>query len=292
MKSALCALFLLLAAPAAFADNLPANTGFVTDAVGLLTPGQEADLESVLKEYEGRTGTEIAVLIVANTGGKPTPDYAVEVANKWGVGKKGVDNGALLVVAVETHKIFIAVGRQLEGAVTDSQAAAIARNVISPPFKRGNFYAGLRDGIAAIQQTIAGESFTEKRMAAKEKPLGFRTVEYLLFFGVMAFSWLAAVLGRTKAIWPGGAIGTVIGAGIAWFFGYTILAIVVIAVLAGAAGLGFDWFVSKNYEHFTRGGPTPPWWMGGGMGGGGGFGGGSGGFGGGGFSGGGGGSDW
>ncbi len=292
MKSALCALFLLLALTAAArAENLPANTGFVTDTVRLLTPAQKGDLESGLREYEGRTGTEIAVLIVNDTGGKPIPDYAVEVANKWGVGKKGVDNGALLVVAMETHKIFIAVGRQLEGAVTDAQAAAIARNVISPEFKQGNFYAGLKDGVVAIQKTIAGESFTEKRMASKQGPLGFRTIEYLLFFGVMAFSWLAAILGRTKEIWPGGAIGTVIGAGIAWFFGYTILAIVIIAVVAGAAGLAFDWFVSKNYQHFTRGGPTPPWWMGGGMGGGG-FGGGSGGFGGGSFSGGGGGGDW
>jgi uncharacterized protein len=295
VKSVLNALLIVfLTTGAAYALDYPQNTGFVTDTARVLTPEQRLDIEREISQYENRTGTELGVLIVANTGDQPIADYAIAVANKWGVGKKGVDNGALLVVAMETHKMFIAVGRQLEGAITDSTAASITRNVIRPRFKEGKFYEGIKEGIVAEEKAIAGETFTDKRMEKKNGGGGgFQLLEYAFIFGVFIISWLAAVLGRSKEIWPGGALGAVIGAGVAWFLSYAILTIIVIAVVSGGAGLAFDWIVSKNYDKFKGGGPMPPWWMGGGMGGfGGGSSGGSGSFGGGSFSGGGGGSDW
>ena len=283
-------LALVLFAKIALAVDYPHNTGFVTDAAQILSGEEKADLENELRNYESKTGTEIAILIVKNTGDKPAPDYAIEIANSWGIGKKGVDNGALLLVAMETHKIFMAVGRQLEGALTDSQAADVCRNVISPRFKEGRYYAGLKEGILATERTIAGEKFTDKRTANKgQKGNDFATFSYLLFLFVGLVSWLASILGRSKEIWPGGASGAVIGALLAWFVSSSVITILAIGVVSGLVGLAFDWIVSSNYKSFTKGGPTPPWWMGGGSS----FGGSSsGGFGGGSFSGGGGGSDW
>lgn len=292
MKQTLGALIgLFLTAGVAFAVEYPQNAGFVTDAAHILSPEQSREIAIEIGKYENQTGTELGVLIVPDTGDQPIADYATAVANKWGLGKKGVDNGALLVVSINTHKMFIAVGRQLEGAMTDATAAAITRNVIRPHFQQGRFYQGIKDGILAEEKAIAGETFTEKRMSNHgSKKADFQLIEFWFMLGVLVISWLAAILGRTKEIWPGGAIGAVIGAGIAWFMSYPILTIIIIAAVSGGAGLAFDWFVSKNYDNFKGGGPTPPWWMGGtmGRGGGGGFDG----FGGGSFSGGGGGGDW
>ncbi|MBI5638774.1 MAG: TPM domain-containing protein [Nitrospinae bacterium] len=275
---------------------IPAPTGLVTDAAGILQPAQRNALDAELRAYEQQTGTEIAILIVKDTGGLEAWEYATNAGNQWGVGKKGVDNGALILVALDTHDFWIAAGRQLEGAVTDAEAGAIFREMVRPRFRTGDFYGGLKAAVEGTKQAIAGEIFTDKRMGRKSGrgKTNYWDIFGILFpFGIILISWLAAVLGRSKAWWPGGLIGAGGGALVAFFFGLSLLLIGVIAVALGLAGLAFDYVVSKSYKDYRGGGPTPPWFMGGGgfSGGGGGFGGG-GSFGGGGFSGGGGGGKW
>ena len=296
MTRLLLSLAFLLSGTLAYAADFPSHTGFVTDTANILSPEQRQDIEAELKNYEAKTGTEIAILVVQDTGEMPVADYAISVANKWGVGKKSADNGALLLVAMKTHSVWITVGRQLEGALTDSQCGAIARKIINPRFREGNYHAGLKEGVMAMEKVIAGESFTTERMARGSRPTSdFRMWEIIFFFGIMVISWLAAILGRSKEIWPGAALGAVVGGGISWFLAYSLFTIGIIAAISGAAGMLFDWVVSRNYDKFRGGGPMPPWWMGGGFGGFGGGGNDSGGsdnFGGGGFSGGGGGDNW
>ncbi len=286
------------AAPAfAAGAAIPAPTGLVTDAAGILQPAQRNALDAELRAYEQQTGTEIAILIVKDTGGLEAWEYATNAGNQWGVGKKGVDNGALILVALDTHDFWIACGRQLEGAVTDAEAGAIFRDMVRPRFRAGDFYGGLKAAVEGTKQAIAGEIFTDKRAGGKSgrgKTDYWNLFSVLFPLGIVLVSWLAAVLGRSKAWWPGGLIGAGSGALVAYFFGLSLLFTGIIAAALGLAGLAFDYVVSKNYKDYQSGGPTPPWFMGGGGffgGGGGGFGGG-GSFGGGGFSGGGGGGKW
>lgn len=281
----------LLALPAGAVD-FPPPAGFVTDTVNLLAPEQKQQIEAELKRYETQTGTEIAILIVADTGGMAAPDYATEIANRWGVGKKNVDNGALVLVAVNSHDFWIAVGRQLEGALTDGESGAIFREVVRPRFRGGDYGGGLIAGVSAMEKAIAGESFTEERMGnGRGAQNSFRMWEFIIFFAIMGLSWLAAILGRSKEVWPGAVLGAGAGGIASWFLSYGLIAILAIAGVSALLGLGFDWVVSRSYKRYSGGGPLPPWWMGGG-GFGGGSGGGFGGFGGGGFSGGGGGGRW
>lgn len=274
---------------------IPVPTGLVTDAAGILQPSQRAALDAELRAYEQQTGAEIAILIVKDTGGLEAWEYATNAGNQWGVGKKGIDNGALILVALDTHDFWIAAGRQLEGAVTDAEAGAIFREMVRPRFRAGDFYGGITAAVEGTKRAIAGEIFTDKRTGQGS---GRGKADYWNFFsafftvGIILISWLAAVLGRSKAWWPGGLIGAGAGALVAFFFGLPLLFIGVVAAALGLAGLAFDYVVSKNYKDYRGGGPTPPWFMGGGGFFGGGFRGGGGSFGGGGFSGGGGGGKW
>ncbi len=288
---------LLILTGAAKADIIPPYAGFVTDAAGLLDAAQRQALEAELRGYERQTGTEIAILIVKDTGGLSAWEYATNAGNQWGVGKKGIDNGALILVAVGSRDFWIATGRQLEGAVTDAEAGAIFRNLVRPRFRQGDYFGGLKAAVQGLKEAAAGETFTDERMGQGTNGRRGEDVWNLISLafvgGIVLISWLGAILGRSKAWWPGGVIGAGGGAGIALIFGITVLWGLALAAALGIAGLAFDYVVSKNYRSFRGGGPRPPWYMGGG-----GFyggrrgGGGFGGFGGGGFSGGGGGGRW
>ena len=137
-------------------DAVPAPDGFVTDLAGLLEPQQERALEALMESYEQGSGNEIALLTVGELGGRSLERYALEVARDWGLGKADEHNGALLLVARQERKMRIEVGRGLEGSLTDSICGRIIRDVISPEFKRGRFYEGLRAGIEAMHAAAGG----------------------------------------------------------------------------------------------------------------------------------------
>ncbi|MFA6458351.1 MAG: TPM domain-containing protein [Patescibacteria group bacterium] len=294
MRRFLLGIFVLcLFAATANAVDFPAFQNFVTDATGTLANETVAELNSKLANYEMQTGTEIAVALIASTDGMPIEQYATQLGNEWGVGKAQVDNGALLVIAVDDRELFLATGSQLEGALTDIEARDIIDEVITPRFKNGDFDGGISAGVDAITAAIAGESFTDLRTnstaSVSSSAEGILNVIFIfLFFGV---PWLAAILGRSKKIWPGAALGA-LGGGI----GGTLLISSLVgffggAIVLGLFGLLFDFIVSKNYAAAKKSGGHIAWWAGGSRFGGGGSGG-FGGFGGGGFSGGGFGGKW
>ncbi|MCF7846256.1 MAG: TPM domain-containing protein [Candidatus Peribacteraceae bacterium] len=272
------------------AATFPQFENFVTDTTDTLSSATIDELNIELASYEAETGTEIAVVLIDSTAGMPISQYATELGNAWGVGKAEADNGAILVVAVDDRELFIATGSQLEGAVTDIAARDIIDEVITPRFREGNFDEGVSAGIQGIFAAIAGESFTDLRIEGADSgsPEGFINIFFVFAFFVLP--WLAAILGRSKRIWPGGAIGAVGGGVGGAIFLSGILGIVGAAVGLGLFGLAFDALVSRNYAKAGKRGHVA-WWAGGGRGGG--FGGGGfGGFGGGGFSGGGFGGRW
>lgn len=277
----------------AAAASFPKFENFVTDTTDTLSSSVVAKLNSQLANYEAQTGTEIAVALIASTEGMPIAQYATKLGNEWGVGKARVDNGAILVVAVDDRELFLATGSQLEGALTDIDAREIIDEVITPRFKNDDFDGGISAGVDAIIAAIAGESFTDLRtgggtFTVSNADEGIINAIFIFLFFVLP--WLAAILGRSKRIWPGAVVGGIGGAIGGSIFLSGILGIAGAAVVLGLLGLIFDAAVSRNYAAAKKSGGNIAWWAGGSR-----FGGGSGGFGGfggGGFSGGGFGGKW
>jgi len=271
----------LISITAAHADvAVPPLTQRVTDLTGTLDGQQVQSLESRLAGFEASKGAQLAVLIVPTTQPETIEQYGIRVVDAWKLGRKNVDDGALLLIAKDDRKLRIEVGYGLEGALNDATANRIIDEIIVPRFKRGDFYAGIESGLAAMMQVVSGEPLPapQKRVSAS----GSYNIETLLFiaFGlvVVVGGLLRSMLGRfPAAVLMGGALAV-----LAWLIvAQLVIALFVgvmafVFVLLGGIGRGFG-----GYGGFGGGG-----FGGGGFGGGGGgFSGGGGGFGGGGASG-------
>ena len=154
-----CLALAALAAPPAPGQSIevPRNDGWVTDLAGLLTSAQEASLEEAMESYKQGSGHDVALLTVPTLAGAPIERFALEVGRTWKMGRAGADDSALLVVAQAERKLRIEVGRGGEGDLTDALAGRIIREVISPSFKQGRFYDGLREGVEAIHAALGGD---------------------------------------------------------------------------------------------------------------------------------------
>lgn len=135
----------------------------VTDKAGMLTENQEATLENVLKDYEERTGSQIAILLVSKTEPEAIEQYSIRVFDTWKLGRKGVDDGVLLVVAKNNppalRRLRIEAGRGVQGSLTDAQSKRILQDVIAPHFRQNDFYGGLAAGVSAITSLLDKEQF-------------------------------------------------------------------------------------------------------------------------------------
>lgn len=276
----------------AFSLSFPKYENYVTDTSNIISPQAEAEINLRLKNYEAETGTEVAIVTIPLIEGLTANEYATKLGNEWGVGKKNVDNGAVLLIETDDQPgkrdIYIATGSQLEGGLTDIESRDIVDFVIIPYFRSGAFDEGVKAGVEAMILALNGESFGSLRSEARNGKTNYGEIIFFTIFFI--FPWLGAILGRSKRIWPGGALG-VVGGGIGGLiFGFAVWGIITTALGLGVFGLLFDMAVSRNYANAKRTGGHVAWWAGGSRGG---FGGGGfGGFGGGGFSGGGGGGSW
>ena len=148
---------LLCWAFAALADvAVPPLTGRVVDQTGTLS-SDIAALTQTLKDFETRKGSQIAVLIVPTTAPETIEQYSIRVAEAWKIGRKKIDDGAILLIAKDDHKLRIEVGYGLEGALTDVTAQRIIDEVITPKFKSGDFSGGISAGIDRIIRVVDGE---------------------------------------------------------------------------------------------------------------------------------------
>jgi uncharacterized protein len=223
------------------------------------------------------------VLIVPTTQPEDIAQYSIRAAESWKLGRKGVDDGALLVVAKNDHRVRIEVGRGLEGAIPDAAVARIIREYITPKFRAGDFRGGIDDALGAMTKLIDGEQLppplTDDRARRRGGDGGsfFNTLIAVFFAAI----WLRAMFGRVPSVPRGGLVGLICG-GLGFLFTGVLGAAIgagLIGLLLGALGGGGGGFAGRGgWGGFGPGG------FGGGLGGG--FGGG--GFGGGGFGGGGG----
>lgn len=159
-------LLLLIAWPSR-ADTLsvPALSGRVVDQADVLSSSDESRLTTKLSAFEDKTSIQLVVVTLPSLQGRPIEEWGLTLGRTWGIGQKGKDNGALLIVAPNDRELRIEVGYGLEGTLPDATAFAIVRNVIVPRFKAGNIPDGISDGVDAIMAALtgSGEEFTPSR---------------------------------------------------------------------------------------------------------------------------------
>jgi uncharacterized protein len=273
-------------AAAAGLQPVPKLTARVTDLTGTLTAEQQTQLEQKLAAFESAKGTQLAVLIVPTTAPEAIEQYSIRVVDEWRLGRKNADDGALLIIAKNDHRVRIEVGRGLEGVLTDAMSNRIISEDLKPAFRQGNFYGGIEAGLDAMMKLIQGEPLppAEHGWQPGERSHGSGSLPFILLAVLIGSAVLRGIFGRTL-----GSALTGAGAGLLVLLtGYAVALALLAAVgaflftLLGGLTRGSGW--SSN----PRGGGFGGGWGGlggGGFGGGGFSGGGGGGFAGGGASG-------
>ncbi len=165
----------------------PSPPRLVNDYTGALSESEKQALENKLVAYNDSTSTQIAIVMLHTLDGYPIDDYAFSLAEKWGIGQKGINNGVLLLVAVNDRKVFIATGYGMEGVMPDGLIKRIIEQDIKPSFKIGDYYGGLDRGTDSMFRLAAGEyKSSEKKDSGKPPPVIF--ILAIIFFVVMAFA--------------------------------------------------------------------------------------------------------
>ena len=154
---------LLLTVFPAFAANVPALKGRVNDYAKIIRDSDEREIEEYLAGIEQASGIQIAVLTMPSLDGEDIASFGIKVADKWQLGDKQKDNGALLIVAYAEHDLRIEVGDGLEGSLTDAKCGLILRNVIVPEFRDGNYSAGIKKGVMNMGAIATGDESAVSR---------------------------------------------------------------------------------------------------------------------------------
>jgi len=244
---------------------VPPLVGRVVDQTGTLSGGELDSLQQILRDFEARKGSQIAVLIVPTTAPETIEQYSLRVAEAWKIGRKRIDDGALLVVAKNDRKLRIEVGYGLEGALTDITSKRIIDEIITPRFRSGDFAGGISAGVNQMIRVIDGETLPapppqQRQSSTRSFDPGdlfnpFLIIPVLLFGGM-----IRSVLGRLV----GSAVSGGLVALIAWFFFGSLVA----AALSGVVASFFVMF-SDAITAPAPGGRGRGGWSGGGYSGGG-----------------------
>ncbi len=248
------------------AFTAPGNpSGYVNDFANVLSLEQKNILEQKLSAFNASTTNEITVVTIQSLGGDYIEHYAVELFKAWGIGASKRDNGVLLLVAVNDHKMRIEVGYGLEGALTDAIASQIIRNDLTPLFKQNDFYGGISRATDSIIKVTQGEYVSDGKDSSGFRP----SLEGVVVFLLIISQFFGSILARSKSWWAGGLLGAAVGIVITsvGFLGVSLLVGGIITVALTLLGLLFDYFVSNAYTQSVRSGSSVPWWAGGGRGG-------------------------
>ena len=212
----------------AAALEVPALKGRVNDYGGMLPPEAETRIEALLKDLEEKDSTQVVVLTVPSLDADSLEDFSMRVAERWKIGRKGLDNGAIMVIARDDRKVRIEVGYGLEGRLTDLTAGRIIRDRIVPEFRSGRFDQGVLNGVVALTEVVRGEY-----QAPAQPPIGPAAsgVEDLIPF-VLVFIFLVFMLGRVSR-----PLGTVAGGFFMPFLGHMAFAPGPLMLL-GLGGIG------------------------------------------------------
>jgi uncharacterized protein len=238
-RASLLALMLCWACAALADVAVPPLSGRVVDQTGTLSSSDVAALTQTLKDFEARKGTQIVVLIVPTTAPETIEQYSIRVAEAWKIGRKKVDDGAILLIAKDDRKLRIEVGYGLEGALTDVTARRIIDETITPKFKSGDFAGGISAGVDQIIRVADGEPLPAPVQQRDDSGSALYQLinpfNPFVIIGVLVLGGLLrGIFGRLiGSIATGGLIGV-----LAWF----IVGSLVVALVAGAIASLFTLF--------------------------------------------------
>jgi uncharacterized protein len=217
----------------------------VVDQTGTLTSGDIATLTQSLKDLEARKGSQVAVLIVPTTAPETIEQYSIRVAEAWKIGRKKIDDGALMVVAKDDRRLRIEVGYGLEGALNDVTAKRIIDEIITPKFRSGDFAGGISGGVDRIIGVIDGEP-----LPASEPPqssgasghIGDLFNPFIIFAVFIVGAILRTTLGRlVGSVATGGVVGL-----LAWFILGSVALSFIVAAIAFIFTLFAESIASSN----------------------------------------------
>jgi uncharacterized protein len=233
VKACLLALVLCWGFAASADVAVPPLTGRVVDQTGTLTTEAAARLEQKLRDFEARKGSQVAILIVPTTAPETIEQFSIRVAEAWKIGRKKIDDGAILLIAKNDRKLRIEVGYGLEGALTDVTARRIIDEVITPKFKNGDFSGGVEDGIDRTISVIDGEPLPKP--APQHDWLGAGNFDPGLLFNPFVIIGALVLGGVMRGIF-GRLIGSLATGGlvavIAWFLIASLLTSAIVGVIA------------------------------------------------------------
>jgi uncharacterized protein len=233
-------------APALANVTVPPLVGRVVDQTGTLGSGDVASLNQTLRNFEARKGSQIAVLIVPTTEGEAIEQFSLRVAETWKIGRKKIDDGALLVIAKNDRHLRIEVGYGLEGALTDVTSKRIIDEIITPKFKAGDFAGGISAGINRIIRVIDGEKLPAVEPPHWQAPNLLNSIDpfnpFALFglfiFGAVMRGLFGPLLGATVT---GGIVGA-----LAWYVSGSLAAALLASVFVFMIALVAEIMASAN----------------------------------------------
>ena len=185
-----CLLLMLLLPLSGFAQEFPEKPvppRLVNDFTKTLSSQELDALETKLVAYNDSTSTQIAIVMISSLGGYPVDDYSFQLAEKWGIGQKGKNNGVLVFVAKDDRKIFIATGYGMEGVMPDGLVKRIVESDIKPYFKNGDYYGGLDNGTNSMFRLAAGEYKAEPRSSKAKSQIPFLVIFLFIVIIIMSF---------------------------------------------------------------------------------------------------------
>lgn len=261
---ALLLLLPLLCLQAAWAGDgavlpVPALKAPLTDQVGLLKPDEAEALNQKLLAFSQEKGSQIAVLIVATTAPEDIFSYAFRVADAWKLGRKGVDDGVLMTIAINDRTSNLQIGYGLEGTIPDARAKQVLDDIMAPHFRQGDFAAGINVGVDALITLIKGEALPlPSKTATNEKDLSGLMV-LAAVIGLVAGMVLRAALGKTAGALGGGAVALVValllGTGLALAIAAAFFALLMASgKVGGAGGMGGGGFGGGSGGGYRGGG--------------------------------------
>lgn len=168
--------------------DIPNPPRLVNDFAGMLSANEISSLEQKLNAFNDSTSTQISIVIITSLDGYPVSDFAFKLGEKWGIGQKKKNNGALILVSKNDREVFIATGYGLEGAIPDALAKRIVETQIIPEFKQRNFYGGLDVATDTMIKLASGEYRAEdvNQKIPKTVLIGLAVFVLFFVFGIMA----------------------------------------------------------------------------------------------------------
>lgn len=258
----------------------PKLTSQVVDEANLFNNNEKSQLIHILSNHEKNSTNQIVIVTLKSLNGYDISEYGYQLGREWGIGQKENNNGVLLIIVPNERKVRIEVGYGLEGALTDATSKLIISNIITPYFKKGEYFTGTKLGVDAIEQTIQGEYSAKPQRKQDNQFLSLLIMPVILLFLIFIPFISRVKSDRTKKLpFVGASVGGIMAGMLSWgmllipFIAIIIGIIVFILILFG----GFDNYSNRinnggNFGGFSSGSSSSG--FGGFSGGGGSFGGG------------------